>query len=84
MGKNSQFCCFIKNLDNLRMYKIIVDTRRGSGKVYDIGRGNKATPINEDGIMLEKIFTVVVVGMALSVGVVATMANMILSSHGIG
>ena len=52
--------------------------------MYDIGRGNKATPINEDGIMLEKIFTVVVVGMALSVGVVATMANMILSSHGIG
>lgn len=52
--------------------------------MYDIGRGNKATPINEGGIMLEKIFTVVVVGMALSVGVVATMANMILSPHGIG
>lgn len=52
--------------------------------VRDIGRGNKATPINEGGIMLEKIFTVVIVGLALSVGVVATMANMILSSHGIG
>lgn len=34
--------------------------------------------------MLEKIFTVIVVGLALSVGVVATMANMILSSQGIG
>lgn len=40
--------------------------------------------INEGRIMLEKIFTVVIVGLALSVGVVATMANMILSSHGIG
>ncbi|UAW58120.1 hypothetical protein ASO2A_011 [Escherichia phage vB_EcoM_ASO2A] len=52
--------------------------------MYFVGRGNKATPINEGRIMLEKIFTVVVVGLALSVGVVATMANMILSSHGIG
>lgn len=51
---------------------------------FIVGRGNKATPINEGRIMLEKIFTVVVVGLALSVGVVATMANMILSSHGIG
>lgn len=55
-----------------------------SGKVYHVGRGNKATPTNEGKIMLEKIFTVVVVGLALSVGLVATMANMILSSHGIG
>lgn len=34
--------------------------------------------------MLEKIFTVVIVGLVLSVGVVATLANMILSSNGIG
>ena len=34
--------------------------------------------------MLEKIFTVVVVTLTLSVGAIATMANMILSSHGIG
>lgn len=52
--------------------------------MYFVGRGNKATPTNEGKIMLEKIFTVAVVGLALSVGVVATMANMILSSHGIG
>lgn len=52
--------------------------------MYHIGRGNKATPTNEGSIMLEKIFTVVIVGLALSVGGIATMANMILSSHGIG
>jgi hypothetical protein len=34
--------------------------------------------------MLEKIFTVAIIGLTLSVGVIATMANMILSSHGIG
>ncbi|AQM50977.1 hypothetical protein ESCO13_00281 [Escherichia phage ESCO13] len=61
-----------------------LDNNLLSDKVYYVGRGNGATPINEGRIMLEKIFTVVIVGLALSVGVVATMANMILSSHGIG
>ena len=64
--------------------KINLDNSLLLDRLYFVGRGNKATPINEGRIMLEKIFTVVVVGLALSVGVVATMANMILSSHGIG
>ncbi|QUL77420.1 hypothetical protein [Escherichia phage UPEC06] len=34
--------------------------------------------------MLEKIFTVVILGLTFFVGVTATMANMILSFNGIG
>ncbi|QXV77590.1 hypothetical protein bas50_0124 [Escherichia phage DrSchubert] len=45
--------------------KINLDNSLLLDRLYFVGRGNKATPINDGRIMLDKIFTVVVVGLAL-------------------